>query len=64
MTEFGRHERFIKPEFYLIRDGEFKVILEHIFLLVRKVKINPGVIVALTKVFVKTIEEYSINRVI
>lgn len=51
-----------KPEFCLMGDQGFKVILEHISLFVRKVRTSPGVILGHAKALEKTTAKYPIKR--
>ncbi|XP_054721362.1 uncharacterized protein F54H12.2-like [Uloborus diversus] len=53
-----------KPEFCLQGDKDHKVILEKISLLVRKVKVSPGVILGHVKALEKDTAKYPINRVL
>lgn len=52
-----------KPEFCLLGDGNFKVMLEHASLFVRKVKVSPGVVLGHAKSLEKTTAKYPVNRV-
>lgn len=52
-----------KPEFSLMGEGEFKIIFDHVSLFVRKVCINPAVILAHAKALEKTTAKYPIDRV-
>lgn len=53
-----------KPEFCLMGDGDYKIVLDHVSLFVRKVRVNPGVIVAHAKALEKTTAKYPIDRVV
>lgn len=56
-----------KPDFCLIAsktDTEYKVLLEHASLFVRKVKVSPGVSVGHAKALEKSTAKYPINRVL
>ncbi|XP_054709203.1 uncharacterized protein F54H12.2-like [Uloborus diversus] len=53
-----------KPEFCLHGDKDHKVVLEKISLLVRKVKVSPGVILGHVKALEKDTAKYPINRVL
>lgn len=53
-----------KSEFCLLGGEGFKVVLDHISLLIRKVRVNPGVILGHAKALEKTSAKYPINRVL
>lgn len=53
-----------KPEFCLMGEGHYKIVFDHVSLFIRKVRINPGVIVAHAKAIEKTTAKYPINRVV
>ncbi|GFT59533.1 uncharacterized protein F54H12.2 [Trichonephila clavipes] len=53
-----------KPEFCLQGSEGFKVILDHVSLFIRKVRVNPGVILGHAKALEKTSAKYPINRVL
>ncbi|GFW12716.1 uncharacterized protein F54H12.2 [Trichonephila clavipes] len=53
-----------KPEFYLQGSEGFKVVLDHVSLFIRKVRVNPGVILGQVKALEKTSAKYHINRVL
>ena len=53
-----------KPEFCLLGSEGHKVVLEHVSLFVRKVRVSPGVILGHAKVLEKGNAKYPINRVI
>ena len=56
-----------KPEFYLLSSVDkpsFKIVLEHVSLFVRKVKVSPGVLVGHAKALVQTTAKYPIDRVL
>ncbi|GFW90556.1 uncharacterized protein F54H12.2 [Trichonephila clavipes] len=53
-----------KPEFCLSESEGFKVVLDHVSLFIRKVRVNPGVILGHTKALEKTSAKYPINRVL
>ncbi|GFY19643.1 uncharacterized protein F54H12.2 [Trichonephila clavipes] len=53
-----------KPEFCLQGSEGFKVVLDHVSLFIRKVRVNPGVILGHAKALEKTSAKYSINRVL
>ncbi|KAF8791613.1 hypothetical protein HNY73_006454 [Argiope bruennichi] len=53
-----------KPEFCLQGDEGYKVVLEKINLLVRKVRVSPGVILGHVKALEKETAKYPINRVL
>lgn len=53
-----------KPEFCLIGNSGYKVILDRISLLVRKVRVSPGVILGHAKALEKDTAKYPINRVL
>ncbi|GFU30336.1 uncharacterized protein F54H12.2 [Trichonephila clavipes] len=52
-----------KPEFYLQGFEGFKVVLDHVSLFIRKVRVNPGVILGHAKALEKS-PKYPINRVL
>jgi hypothetical protein len=52
-----------KPEFCLLGENSFKVVLEHASLFVRKVRVSPGVVLGHAKSLEKTTAKYPINRV-
>lgn len=52
-----------KPEFCVLGDGEFKVVIEKTSLFIRKVKVSPGVILGHAKSLEKSTAKYPINRV-
>ncbi|XP_042912887.1 uncharacterized protein F54H12.2-like [Parasteatoda tepidariorum] len=52
-----------KPEFCLQGSDGFKVVLDHVSLFIRKVRVNPGVILGHAKALEKTSAKYPINRV-
>ncbi|KMQ81625.1 hypothetical protein RF55_25725, partial [Lasius niger] len=45
-------------------DGDFKVVLEHASLFVRKVRVSPGVVLGHAKALEKTTAKYPIERVV
>ncbi|XP_054709220.1 uncharacterized protein F54H12.2-like [Uloborus diversus] len=53
-----------KPEFCLLGDGNFKVVLEQASMFVRKVRVSPGVVLGHAKSLEKTTAKYPINRVL
>ncbi|GFU01724.1 uncharacterized protein F54H12.2 [Trichonephila clavipes] len=53
-----------KPEFCLQGSEGFKVVLDHVSLFIRKVRVNPGVILGHAKALEKTNAKYPINRVL
>ncbi|GFX34741.1 uncharacterized protein F54H12.2 [Trichonephila clavipes] len=53
-----------KPEFCLQGSEGFKVVLDHVSLFLRKVRVNPGVILGHAKALEKTSAKYPINRVL
>lgn len=53
-----------KPEFCLLGEGDYKVTFEHVSLFIRKVRINPAVIVAHGKTLEKATAKYPIDRVV
>ncbi|KAF8785194.1 hypothetical protein HNY73_010768 [Argiope bruennichi] len=53
-----------KPEFCLQGDEGYKVVMEKISLLVRKVRVSPGVILVHVKALEKETAKYPINRVL
>ncbi|GFV51348.1 uncharacterized protein F54H12.2 [Trichonephila clavipes] len=53
-----------KPEFSLQGSEGFKVALDHVSLFIRKVRVNPGVILGHAKALEKTSAKYPINRVL
>lgn len=53
-----------KSEFSLIGEGDYKIVLDHVSLFVRKVRINPGVILGHAKALEKTTAKYPIDRVV
>ncbi|GFW89632.1 uncharacterized protein TNCV_1025161 [Trichonephila clavipes] len=53
-----------KPEFCLQGSEGFKVVLDHVSLFIRKVRVNPGVILGHAKALEKTSAKYPINRVL
>ncbi|XP_035205678.1 uncharacterized protein F54H12.2-like [Stegodyphus dumicola] len=53
-----------KPEFCLLGEGEFKVLLEQASLFVRKVRVSPGVVLGHAKSLEKSTAKYPINRVL
>lgn len=53
-----------KPEFCLRGKEGFKVVLDHVSLLVRKVRVSPGVIVGHAKALQNGTAKYPINRVL
>ncbi|XP_042911668.1 uncharacterized protein F54H12.2-like [Parasteatoda tepidariorum] len=53
-----------KPEFCLIGKSGYKVVLDRISLLVRKVRVSPGVILGHAKALEKDTAKYPINRVL
>ncbi|GFS71956.1 uncharacterized protein F54H12.2 [Trichonephila clavipes] len=53
-----------KPEFCLQGSEGFKVVLDHVSLFIRKVRVNPGVILGHAKALEKTSAKYTINRVL
>ncbi|GBN55934.1 hypothetical protein AVEN_144763-1 [Araneus ventricosus] len=52
-----------KPEFFLIGDAGCKVVLDHVSLFRRKVRVSPGVTLGYAKALEKTTEKYPITRV-
>ncbi|GIY45652.1 uncharacterized protein F54H12.2 [Caerostris darwini] len=53
-----------KPEFCLQGDAGYKVVLEKINLLVRKVRVSPGVILGHAKALENDKAKYPLNRVL
>ncbi|GFW44514.1 uncharacterized protein F54H12.2 [Trichonephila clavipes] len=53
-----------KSEFCLQGFEGFKVVLDHVSLFIRKVRVNPGVILGHAKALEKTSAKYPINRVL
>ncbi|GFW86214.1 uncharacterized protein TNCV_4779261 [Trichonephila clavipes] len=53
-----------KPEFCLQGSEGFKFVLDHVSLFIRKVRVNPGVILGHAKALEKTSAKYTINRVL
>ncbi|XP_071033093.1 uncharacterized protein F54H12.2-like isoform X1 [Parasteatoda tepidariorum] len=53
-----------KPEFCLQGSEGFKVVLDHVSLFIRKVRVNPGVLLGHAKALEKTSAKYPINRVL
>ncbi|GFW23025.1 uncharacterized protein F54H12.2 [Trichonephila clavipes] len=53
-----------KPKFCLQGSEGFKVVLDHVSLFIRKVRVNPGVILGHAKALEKTSAKYPINRVL
>ncbi|GFV91505.1 uncharacterized protein F54H12.2 [Trichonephila clavipes] len=53
-----------KPEICLQGSEGFKVVLDHVSLFIRKVHVNPGVILGHAKALEKTSAKYPINRVL
>lgn len=53
-----------KPEFCLLGDGDYKVILEQASIFVRKVRVSPGVVLGHAKSLEKTTAKYPIERVL
>ncbi|GFX31229.1 uncharacterized protein F54H12.2 [Trichonephila clavipes] len=53
-----------KSEFCLQGSEGFKVVLDHVSLFIRKVRVNPGVILGHAKALEKTSAKYPINRVL
>ncbi|GFW39872.1 uncharacterized protein F54H12.2 [Trichonephila clavipes] len=53
-----------KPEFCLQGSEGFKVVLDHVSLFIRKVRVNPEVILGHAKALEKTSAKYPINRVL
>ncbi|GFV85003.1 uncharacterized protein F54H12.2 [Trichonephila clavipes] len=53
-----------KPEVCLQGSEGFKVVLDHVSLFIRKVRVNPGVILGHAKALEKTSAKYPINRVL
>ncbi|GFW79193.1 uncharacterized protein TNCV_2476001 [Trichonephila clavipes] len=53
-----------KPELCLQGSKGFKVVLDHVSLFIRKVRVNPGVILGHAKALEKTSAKYPINRVL
>ncbi|GFW25039.1 uncharacterized protein F54H12.2 [Trichonephila clavipes] len=53
-----------KPEFCLQGSEGFKVVLDHVSLFIRKVRVNPGVILGHAKALKKKSAKYPINRVL
>ncbi|GFX53828.1 uncharacterized protein F54H12.2 [Trichonephila clavipes] len=53
-----------KHEFCLQGSEGFKVVLDHVSLFIRKVRVNPGVILGHAKALEKTSVKYPINRVL
>ncbi|GFX65158.1 uncharacterized protein F54H12.2 [Trichonephila clavipes] len=53
-----------KPEFCLQGSEGFKIVLDHVSLFIRKVRVNPRVILGHAKALEKTSAKYPINRVL
>ncbi|GFX85347.1 uncharacterized protein F54H12.2 [Trichonephila clavipes] len=53
-----------KTEFCLMGDGDYKVVFDHISLFVRKVRVNPGVLIGHAKALEKATAKYPIDRVV
>lgn len=53
-----------KPEFCLLGKAGFKVVLDHVSLLIRKVRVSPGVILGHARALEKGTAKYPINRVL
>lgn len=53
-----------KPEFCLLGEGDYKIVFDHVSLFVRKVRINPGVIIGHAKALEKSTAKYPIDRVL
>ncbi|GFY22015.1 uncharacterized protein F54H12.2 [Trichonephila clavipes] len=53
-----------KTEFSLMGDGDYKVVFDHISLFVRKVRVNPGVLIGHAKALEKATAKYPIDRVV
>ncbi|GFT61416.1 uncharacterized protein F54H12.2 [Trichonephila clavipes] len=53
-----------KPDFCLQGSEGCKVVLDHVSLFIRKVRVNPGVILGHAKALEKTSAKYPINRVL
>ncbi|KAF8795494.1 hypothetical protein HNY73_003338 [Argiope bruennichi] len=52
-----------KPEFCLLGNEGYKIIFDHVSLFVRKVRLNPGVLIGHAKALEKTTAKYPIDRV-
>ncbi|XP_071040075.1 uncharacterized protein F54H12.2-like [Parasteatoda tepidariorum] len=53
-----------KPEFCVQGSEGFKVVLDHVSLFIRKVRVNPGVLLGHAKALEETSAKYPINRVL
>ncbi|KFM63148.1 hypothetical protein X975_23585, partial [Stegodyphus mimosarum] len=53
-----------KPEFCLMGENSYKILIQHASLFVRKVRVNPAVTLAHAKSLEKTSAKYPINRVL
>ncbi|GFX78921.1 uncharacterized protein F54H12.2 [Trichonephila clavipes] len=53
-----------KTEFCLMGDRDYKVVFDHISLFVRKVRVNPGVLIEHAKALEKATAKYPIDRVV
>ncbi|GFY23402.1 uncharacterized protein F54H12.2 [Trichonephila clavipes] len=53
-----------KPEFCLMGNEGYKIVFDHVSIFVRKVHINPGVLIAHAKALEKATAKYPIDRVI
>lgn len=53
-----------KPEFCLLGEGNFKMILEQASIFVRKVRVSPGVVLGHAKSLEKTTAKYPVERVL
>ncbi|GFY34301.1 uncharacterized protein F54H12.2 [Trichonephila clavipes] len=52
-----------KPSFCLMGEGDYNVIFEHVSLYVRKVQVNPAVVIGHAKALERTTAKYPIDRV-
>ncbi|GFY04307.1 uncharacterized protein F54H12.2 [Trichonephila clavipes] len=52
-----------KPEFCLMGNEGYKIVFDHVSIFVRKVHINPGVLIAHAKALEKATAKYPIDRV-
>ncbi|GBM52683.1 Uncharacterized protein F54H12.2 [Araneus ventricosus] len=53
-----------KQEFCLLEEGDYKIAFEHVSLFIRKVRINPAVIVGHAKALEETTAKYPIDRIV
>ncbi|GFU64588.1 uncharacterized protein F54H12.2 [Trichonephila clavipes] len=52
-----------KPDFCLMGNEGYKIVFDHVSIFVRKVHINPGVLIAHAKALEKATAKYPIDRV-